>query len=134
MQAWHNRLPGPGFAAWPRVPRVLAGYPRVSTGGRIGAAGLEPGSDFRNYYVILRVHYGTTGPCDRGLRLYARLHYIKYVDTILYMCILLTDISGIYIEYNHTIIIEAYNHIDVRFVLIDHFRPYVPQLQPYNLA
>ena len=87
MQAWHNRLPGPGFAAWSRVPRVLAGYPRVSTGGRIGAAGLEPGSDFRNYYVILRVHYGKTGPCDSGLTILSvSLSSMFFIIVLVFIC------------------------------------------------
>ena len=36
---------------------------------------MEPGSDFRNYYVILRVHYGTTGPCDRGFSIWTLTGY-----------------------------------------------------------
>ena len=54
--------------AQPATGAGFRGLAKVSTGGRIGAAGFEPGSDFRNYYVILRVHYGTTGPSDRGFR------------------------------------------------------------------
>jgi hypothetical protein len=80
MQAWHNRLPGPGFAVWPRVPRVLDGYPRVAVLG-------PPGSDFRNYYVILRVHYGTTGPCDSGFNntTYSTINHNKAVLGSLYI-------------------------------------------------